>query len=748
MFRLPLLSILLWLPTITATAEPPSQPANRLIHEASPYLLQHAHNPVDWYPWGEDAFEKARKENRPIFLSIGYATCHWCHVMERESFNNPEIAQLLNQHFVAIKVDRERRPAVDAHYLEAVRQINGHAGWPLSVFLTPEGKPFFGGVYYPPEPFRELLLEVAQLWKQSQPKVQTMAEQLSIQLDHAHHIHTKAGAIDEKTIQKAITAILTQHDELQGGFGSAPKFPNEPLLYLLLNHIGHSSDPEVWEAVEITLTAMARGGIHDQIGGGFHRYATDPEWLTPHFEKMLYNQAHLSRIYLQGWQLSGNPEFEQVARNTLDYLLRDLQSSKGGFYSATDADSEGGEGRYFLWSIEELQAALPPQHAEQAITYYQLSQSGNFEGGNILYREIWQDDPQLQQVRQQMLRLRSHRPPPPRDEKIISAWNGMAITALAEASRIWNEPRYLNAAIKSAKWLWQHHYNPANHQLWRITLNGRPAIEGTQEDYAYLAEGYVALFDATADRVWLQRAEQLAQTMIEQFWDKQQGGFLLQPPDSNPASIQPLQPLKDHALPSGNSVALQLLQALSRRSEDPRYTRYTEQLLAAVASRVNHAPAQYAYLLRGAQNWLSGESGPLQYAAKGHIRIDAKQQGAALTIELTIAPQWHINSHQPLQPYLIATELQLEEATNTHMLEAIHYPEPVLEQLGFSQTPLSLYHGKQQIRASISDTATTPITLTLQLQACNDSTCLPPETVRLQLRDPGNQRIDPLEATR
>ena len=358
---------------------------NRLILEDSPYLLQHAHNPVDWFPWGEEAFAKARAENKLIFLSIGYSTCHWCHVMERESFEDPAIAALLNAHFVAIKVDRETRPDLDQLYMTAVQLLAGHGGWPMSSILAPTGETIVGGTYYPPEDFADLLGRAQALWQEREAEMRARGAKVAQLVRAALAPGEQVAALGDAVVAEAVTALISQHDDLQGGFGSAPKFPKAPQLSLVLDHALRAGDRRALDTAAFTLRAMARGGIHDQVGGGFHRYAIDDAWLVPHFEKMLYDQAQLARLYLQAWRMTGDPAFARVGRRALDFVLGDLTSPEGGFYSATDADSEGGEGRFFLWTPAELRAALPPEDAELAIAFYGVTEAGNFEGRTILH---------------------------------------------------------------------------------------------------------------------------------------------------------------------------------------------------------------------------------------------------------------------------------------------------------------------------------------------------------------------------
>ncbi|MBK1706711.1 thioredoxin domain-containing protein [Halochromatium glycolicum] len=569
----------------TEHLKPDGQPrfTNRLILEDSPYLLQHAHNPVDWYPWGPEAFEQARRENKLIFLSIGYSTCHWCHVMERESFEDLAIAELLNEHFIAIKVDREVHPDVDQTYMTAVELLAGRGGWPMSSILTPDGDTIDGGTYFPPAEFTRLLERARDLWQAQPDALRAQAERVARAVSRALDTQGQAAALDDAIIDRALAELLARHDELQGGFGLAPKFPQEPRLGLLLDQALRTGDDAALAAAIFTLKRMARGGIHDQVGGGFHRYAIDNDWLVPHFEKMLYNQAQLAQVYLAGWRLTADPNLARVTRRTLDYVLRDMTSPEGGFYSATDADSDGDEGRFFLWTPAELRAALPAEDADLAIRFHGVTETGNFEGRNILHVPVALDafaaaegvapadlQQQLAQIHETLYQVREERPHPHRDEKILTAWNGMMISALAEAGAALEEPRYLAAAERAADLLWAE-ARPAPGQLTRVYLDGRASQPALLEDYAFLGAGLIALYDASADPRWLERARELTDALWSRFADPEGGGlFMGEASTDTPLMARP-KDLSDGAMPSATSAALHLLAALDQRTDDLRY---------------------------------------------------------------------------------------------------------------------------------------------------------------------------------
>lgn len=734
---------------------------NRLILEDSPYLIQHAHNPVDWYPWGPEAFERARAEGKLVLLSIGYSTCYWCHVMERESFEDLGIAELLNRHFVAIKVDREVRPDLDQVYMTAVELLAGHGGWPMTSILTPEAETIIAGTYFSPGDFRRLLAGVQALWEDRPEELRGQAKRVAAAVSRVLATDRQAAELDPALAARAAATLVVHYDELQGGYGAAPKFPRAPQLALLLHQALRHQDREAESAALLTLRAMARGGIHDQVGGGFHRYAIDYGWLVPHFEKMLYDQAQLARVYAAAWQLTGDPELARVARRTLDFVLRDLTSPEGGFYSATDAESEGEEGRFFLWTPAELRAVLPAEDAELAVRVFGVSESGNFAGRNILHLprspeaiaqseglalpDLWR---RIDGITRTLEQVRAARPKPHRDEKILTAWNGLMIAALAEVGGALGEPRYVQAAERAAGLLWSRlRVGPGT--LNRLLLDGRSSLPALQEDYAFLGEGLVALYDATGEPQWLERARELADAMWTRFADPELGGLFMAEPSDIPQMARP-KDLGDGAMPAGTSAALTLLASLSRRTDESVYGERAKALVAAVSSQVARAPESYPSLLVGLDRLRQGETGPRQYAAQGAIRIHAHAiarpapdqsvpSGGRLAVEIAMAPGWHINAHRPLQDYLIATSLTGVEGRGWRLGQP-SYPEPEVLRLAFQREPLALYQGRLRIETTYeSENAaeltegSRPIVVNLRLQACNDRLCLPPENLSLEV---------------
>jgi uncharacterized protein len=570
---------------------------NRLARESSPYLLQHANNPVDWYPWGDEALQKARAEDKPILLSIGYSACHWCHVMEHESFEDPGVAELMNRSFVSIKVDREERPDLDAIYMQAVQALTQQGGWPMTVFLTPDGAPFWGGTYFPPEDrhgmpgFKRVLTALADAWRTRRAEVTAQSDQLRAQLQGM--LRPASGSLDPEILEQAVEGVLSQYDPSEAGFGGAPKFPQPMAVEFLLRAWRRSGDERARAAAEHTLERMARGGMYDQVGGGFHRYSTDAHWLVPHFEKMLYDNAQLARAYLMGYQVSGNAFFRDVAEQTLRYGLRDLTDPGGGFYSTEDADSEGVEGKFYVWTPDEISALLGQEDGRIFAAFYGVSEGGNFEPGrSILHmprtpaevaEQLGVTEIQVlsavERGREVLFDARQQRVRPGRDEKVLTAWNGMFLRALAEAGSVLGNDEFRAAAVRSAEFL-LHTMRGSNGRLFRTWKPGHPAkLNGYLEDYANLADGLVALYEATFDRRWLDAAVDLVETMLEHFADRENGGFFDTADDHETLIARP-KDIFDNATPAGNSVAADVLLRLSLLLDREEYRAAAERVLS------------------------------------------------------------------------------------------------------------------------------------------------------------------------
>jgi uncharacterized protein YyaL (SSP411 family) len=561
---------------------PQQESTNRLIHESSPYLRQHAHNPVDWYPWGPEALARARTLDRPIFLSIGYSACHWCHVMEHESFEDPAIAHLLNEHFVSIKVDREERPDLDQIYMTAVQMLTGRGGWPMSMFLTPDLQPFFGGTYYPPADrhglpsFRRVLQGLIEAWQNRRGDVQHSASQITAHLQEAVHLQPGDGELGPELLRQAIQGLARAFDPTYGGFGSAPKFPHPMDLRLLLRAGQRVGDANALHMVRLTLDRMAMGGLYDHLGGGFHRYSTDARWLVPHFEKMLYDNALLSVAYLEGYQATGNPLYRAVVEETLAYVLREMTSPEGPFYSTQDADSEGVEGKFYIWSAAEVETVLGKDRAEKLAYVYDVTPDGNWEGHNILHRaKSDEQDARLLNVpeaelrrlldegKRQLFEVRSRRVWPGRDEKVLTSWNGLMIAAFAQAAQVFDRPEYAATAARAADFLLTR-MRTANGRLLRTYSVGSPAkLNGYLEDYAFVVDALVSLYEATFAPRWLEAALDLAELMIEQFWDQAEAGFFYTGRDHETLIARTKDP-HDSSIPSGNSMAVMALLRLAK----------------------------------------------------------------------------------------------------------------------------------------------------------------------------------------
>ncbi|MHC4623168.1 MAG: thioredoxin domain-containing protein [Planctomycetota bacterium] len=586
---------------------------NRLANESSPYLLQHAHNPVDWYPWGDEALEGAKREDKPIFLSIGYSTCHWCHVMERESFADERIAKIMNEHFVSIKVDREQRPDVDAVYMNAVQMMTGSGGWPLSVFLTPEGEPFYGGTYFPPTDvygrpsFERVLLTVADAWKQRREELVESAGNISGVLAGLSE-QAAQEKLSNDVLKSAYSYFERTFDDTYGGFGGAPKFPQASNLSMLLTYWHRTGDARALAMVEKTLEAMAKGGIYDHLGGGFHRYSTDVRWLVPHFEKMLYDQALLSGVYVQAYQAIGNEAYARTAREVFDYVLRDMTAPEGGFYSAEDADSEGKEGLFYVWTPAEIEGVLGPEHAKVFAEYHGVTDRGNFEDDKSILnideplaevaKRVKKDPAEaegiIQQSRSKLLAHRSGRIRPHRDDKVIAGWNGLMISAMARGGAVLQEPKYVAAAGKAGEFVLSKLIRDG--RLMRYWRDGKVAGPGFLDDYAFVITGLLDLYEATFDAGWLAEARKLAEQMIERFGDEEAGGFFLAGKDAE-ALIVRNKPSYDGAVPSGNSVAALALLKLGRLTMERRFTEQGERTLKAFSAQMTRSPTSLTAML-------------------------------------------------------------------------------------------------------------------------------------------------------
>lgn len=586
---------------------------NRLANETSPYLLQHAHNPVDWHPWGEEALASAREQNKPILLSIGYSACHWCHVMERESFENEDIASLMNENFINIKVDREERPDLDQIYMNAVQMMTGQGGWPMTMFLTPEGVPFYGGTYFPPDDrhnmpgFPRVLAGAAEAYRARPDDVTKTAVTLLGELRRFGLQQTSDDVLAIDLLDGAESGLARSYDTRYGGFGSAPKFPAAMNLEFLLRQHHRTGDVKALAMVEHTCRMMAEGGMYDQLGGGFHRYSTDQRWLVPHFEKMLYDNALLSRLYLHVYQQTRDEFYRRIAEETLDYVAREMTNELGGFYSTQDADSEGHEGKFFVWNPEEIQSVLGADDARLFNEYYDVTDKGNFEGKSILNindsievvaKKLGLSSRELEGVlkrsRHKLFLTRETRIKPDRDEKVLTSWNGLMLAGFAEAGAILDRQDYLLIAKKNAEFILNEMLRDG--LLLRTYRDGRAKLNAYLEDYAFYSDGLVTLYQATGEFRWLESAVSLVDRMIEEFWDQEDGGFFYTG-NSHETLIVRTKDYFDNATPSGNSVAAEVLLHLATITGNESYKRTSVALLRMLSSSIRRYPSAFGRAL-------------------------------------------------------------------------------------------------------------------------------------------------------
>jgi len=596
---------------------------NKLAHETSPYLLQHANNPVDWYPWGDEALKKAKIEDKAIFLSIGYSACHWCHVMEDESFTDPNIAELMNSNFINIKVDREERPDIDSIYMTAIQSMRGQGGWPLSMFLTPDGEPFYGGTYFPPQDrhgmpaFSKVLLAVADAYKYKRTDVEESARVVKETLEkHTKSIDT-SEVVDREIYLRAYGVMENNFDQKNGGFGSYPKFPQPMVLEFLLRYYNTDKlgNARALDMVNATLNNMSRGGIYDHLGGGFHRYSTDASWLVPHFEKMLYDNALISRLYTHAFQVTGNNQYKKIATETLDYILREMTDINGGFYSAQDADSEGYEGKFFIWSQEELRKTLTPEQCQIIEKYFAVEEEGYFEGSNILNTpksieelasELGEDEASLigtiQNAKETLFKIRSNRVAPATDKKILTSWNGLMICSLVLAAAVFQREDYLRAAEANARFILDQMVYEG--RIMRSHKDNISKIKGFLEDYASLIAGLLSLYEFTLDTKWFTQARHITDNMLDLFWDNDDHIFYDTGIDQESLIVRPRN-ITDNAMPCGSSIATNVLLKLSVLTGNDRYKNTAEDSLRSVQNFMGQIPIGFGHWLEALDFYLS-----------------------------------------------------------------------------------------------------------------------------------------------
>lgn len=607
-------SLILTLTTISCLAEEEkmnSTTKNRLQYEKSPYLLQHSENPVDWYPWGKEAFEKAKKEDKPIFLSIGYSTCHWCHVMEHESFEDPEVAALMNKAFVNIKVDREERPAIDNIYMTVCQMMTGSGGWPLTIIMTPDKKPFFAGTYFPKKSrfgrigMLELVPKVVDAWKNKRKELEDSADHISGEIQSISNHPVGTNPLPESLLETAYRQMADSYDSQYGGFGLAPKFPTPHRLLFLLRYYQKTGQKNALGIVTNTLDKMRQGGIYDQIGYGFHRYSTDREWLVPHFEKMLYDQALLTMVYTEAYQATKDKKFANVTEEIITYIVRDMTSPEGGFYTAEDADSEGEEGKFYVWKVDELKEILTPEELNLVIEFYNIEKAGNYQveatgqknGTNILHldHETTFEPKEITKIRQKLFDARKMRIHPLKDTKILADWNGLMISALAKAGRVMDKPEFTEVAEKAANFILDKMMNKEG-RLYHLYKDGYAGIDGKLQDYTFMIWGLIELYESTFKVEYLETAIKLTDTLLEYFWDDKHGGFFMTADDAEKLLARPKE-IYDGAIPSGNSVAMLNMAYLAGFTGNQKYNEKAAAIGKAFSKQIEQNPSAHAMLM-------------------------------------------------------------------------------------------------------------------------------------------------------
>jgi len=747
-------------PTEGSVASPGGPGAWRLANVTSPYLLQHKDNPVDWHPWGDEALQAARAQNKPIFLSIGYSACHWCHVMEEESFEDPNTAEVMRRYFVSIKVDREERPDLDDIYMTSVQMMTGSGGWPMSVWLTPDLKPFYGGTYFPKDArygrpsFVQVLTALGESWASDRASLISQADRVADAVkQHMSGGRAPGVSVDlsPALVERAVAEMTRSFDHVNGGFGGAPKFPPARGLSLMLARFRQTRDENLLRMATLTFDRMALGGMYDQIGGGFHRYATDARWQVPHFEKMLYDNALLLDGYLEAWQVTGLELYQRVAREIMEWVAREMTSPDGAFYSSQDADSEGEEGRFYVWKPAEVTAVLGEAEAALVCQYYGITTSGNFEGNrSIPHIDATPDSVaarlritpeelrrRVDAGRAKLLEARGRRVWPHRDGKILTAWNGLMIAAAANAGRILREPGYTAAAARAAGVILSKARGADG--LLRVSHRGEQVSqESFLDDQAFMLRALLALreADSAAGERWLAEARAVEKAADAAFRDPVQGGYFFTPPGRADLLVRPKNPA-DSAIPSGNSMMAACLVRLAAATGEKSYRDRAAATLAAFSGAMETLPAGFHNMLGALNDYLA--SGPVpavrqvvEVAVDGAAQPIAAGSRATTTLTIKIAEGWHINSSQPTLDYLIPTAVNLD-AGSVELVEA-RFPEGAMVKLGFAAKAISVYTGATEVPLLVAVPAGAPAgrrstSGKLSYQACNETACLAPAQV-------------------
>ena len=731
---------------------------NRLVHETSPYLLLHAHNPVDWYPWSDEALELAKKENRLIFLSVGYSTCYWCHVMEREVFSNPEIAEMMNKNFINIKIDREERPDLDEIYMTATQLLIQRGGWPNSVFLTPNLKPFYAGTYFPPTDmpgrpgFPTILDAVHEAWVTREAEVIESANQISKTIEMAisrGFTALNARALDRVLVTAALDYLRTSYSHAYGGFGRAPKFPSPANLEFLLSEYERKSELQTPPAgnesllkmITHTLDMMAYGGMYDQVGGGFHRYSVDAKWLIPHFEKMLYDNAQLAKVYLQAYQLTQEPRYRRVAEDIFGFIFREMTAPEGGFYAALDAETDAEEGKYYVWTADEIQKVLGKKDAKHFNDVYGVDKGPNFEGKSVLYvpkgSVVESAVKDLSTAREKLLKARAEREYPLLDTKVIVNWNGLMIDALAYGYQVLGEEQYLAAASKAAQFVLDTLRKPDG-ELWHTYTAGVVKQDAYLDDYAFFVRGLLGLYHATGEEKWLDSARTLTDTMIQLFWDDKNGGFYYTKADAKHLIVRTKKPY-DSAIPSGNAVAVKNLLAFGAD-----YRNYAEKTLRTFSDSMAQSPSSFMHMYFALNHYLMTAEKEFDIATPSLVTaataIKAENDEIfKVELQLKIAAGWHINANPAGQDNLIPTTLEVDTDMPVEIID-IAYPKGRSARFEFSDESLNVYEDSLTIPLKLkrksNATGSSKVTLKLTYQPCNDTECLFPDTLEIPLELP------------
>ncbi len=705
----------------------------RLANSASPYLRSHSKDLVQWYPWGEDAFHVARKTNRPILVSFGYTACHWCHVMQEKHFNAPHIAKIINDQFVPVLVDRERRASLDETYMLVTESMTQRGGWPNTVFLTPDLKPFYGTAYVPPEVFSQVLESMNRTWLTQKASLIDQANRMANVLSRYVNRKEKSAVLNQDVFEGTAKGIAFRFDPFKGGLGTAPKFFRPSVLMFLLQQYERSGEDVLLDSVETTLNSGISGGIHDHLEGGFHRYTVDPAWRVPHFEKMLSDQALMAEILINTYRITGKKEYADTARKTLDYILADMTSPEGAFYTARDADSEGEEGTYYVWSPQQLEKVLGKSDAALAIKTFGLQTEGDFTGKIILNLDQV-DKNNIKQIHgffANLKKVRDKRQKPIRDEKVLTAWNGMTIASLALNANILNEPKYLNAAKRAGHFIWNTMRDKNGH-LFRSYFKGARSVEAQLDDYAHLARAYIFLFDTTREKVWFDRALKIIQLSYDGFEDKETGDFYA---TRQVEAFARMKPRTDNDIPSANGVMLDVLTLLYRRSLDVQYKGKVEKVLAALSGLALKDPTGGVSILHAADQFQRGEVGHIQYAGRGVVRIAqlrSDKENKKIVFQLQIADGWHINSNKPLEEHLIATSLKLSHRGKPVDVK-LTFPKPITKKLSFNDKPVAIFENSIEVIAHITEPNVQKIHAELEVQTCSDTICLLPEKIVMKV---------------